>query len=80
MHPVTIQSMAYLAATYHRQGQPKEAEEINVKVLKLQKEALGEMHPDTIRSTAELVATYYQQCRQEEAKELEVLIVNTRIS
>ena len=46
-HPDTIESMASLADTYYQQGRSREAEEIDVEVLDLRREVLGEKHPDT---------------------------------
>jgi hypothetical protein len=66
--------------TYGQQGRLKEAEEIGVEVLALQKEILGEKHPDTIRSMANLAVTYRWQGQSVKAEELEQLITNLRLS
>ncbi|KAF9474122.1 hypothetical protein BDN70DRAFT_778912, partial [Pholiota conissans] len=49
-HPETLTSMANLASTYQRQGHWKEAEELQVELVKKRKQWLGEDHPDTVRS------------------------------
>ena len=57
-HPDTLISMLYLASTYRRQGQWKEAEALEVVVVEKRKQALGDEHPDTLKSIDNLAATY----------------------
>jgi hypothetical protein len=44
--------MANLAATYRNQGRWKEAEELQVEVMKKRKQVLGDDHPHTLTSIA----------------------------
>ncbi|KAH6666143.1 TPR repeat protein [Halenospora varia] len=60
----------------HTQLRPREKEPVDLKALKLRKEALGERHPDTIRSIANLASTYHQQGRLKEAEEIQVQVMN----
>ena len=66
-HPDTLSSMANLAATYRNQGRWKEAEELNVEVMKTMKSVLGDKHPDTLTSMNNLAFTLQSQARHEEA-------------
>jgi hypothetical protein len=50
--------MAKMASIYQQQGRLKEAEEISVKVLELQREVLGAKHPDTLKSMARMASIY----------------------
>ncbi|KAH0544448.1 hypothetical protein GP486_008515 [Trichoglossum hirsutum] len=59
--------MANLASTYRNQGRWKEAEELEVQVMKTRKRVLGEEHPDTLTSMANLAFTFRSQDRNEEA-------------
>ncbi|KAK5710085.1 hypothetical protein LTR17_019198 [Elasticomyces elasticus] len=70
--------MADLALTYRNQGRWEEAEELNVQVVEMSKQALGEDHPNTLTSMANLVLTYLNQGRWKEAEELNVQVVDTR--
>jgi len=54
------------------QGRWKEAEELQVQVMKTSRKVLGEEHPDTQISIANLASTYRNQGRWKEAKEPEV--------
>ena len=53
--------MANLTSIYWNQGQWKEAEELEVKVMKMSKEVLGQDHPNTLASLANLASTYQNQ-------------------
>ena len=64
--------MANLATTYTLQGRRKDAEELNTKVIRFRKKALGEVHPDTLRSIANLAVTYENQGGWKEAEEMQV--------
>jgi tetratricopeptide (TPR) repeat protein len=64
--------MANLATTYYKYDRLKEAEDIEVKVIALRKEVLGERHPETILGMANLGVTYNQEGRMKEAEELKI--------
>ena len=64
--------------TYHNQGRYDEAEELEVKVLALRREVLGEKHPDTVWSMADLATTYHAQGRYDEDEELSVKVLALR--
>ncbi len=49
-YPDTLMSMGNLASTIWNQGQWKEAEELEVKVMETRKKVLGEEHPYTLLS------------------------------
>jgi hypothetical protein len=57
-HPYTLISIGNLASTYRSQGRWKEAEELDVQVLKTFKRVLGEEHPDTLNSMNNLAFTW----------------------
>jgi hypothetical protein len=78
MSPSTLTSMAWVASTYAAQGQWKEAEELEVQVLKTRKQVSGQEHLDTLISMANLASTYRAQGRWKEAEELEVQVLKTR--
>jgi hypothetical protein len=48
---------------FYSQVRSREKEPVDLEVLALRKEVLGERHPDTIKSMANLATTYYQQGR-----------------
>jgi aromatic ring-cleaving dioxygenase len=64
--------MANLAVTYYDQQRYDEAEKLEVDVLNLRREILGDKHPDTILAGENLTATYKMQGRDNEVKELEL--------
>ena len=70
--------MAHLASIYKEQGRLEEAEEIEVKVLDLQREMLGEKYPGILESMADLAIIYRQQGRSKEAEEMEVKFLRLR--
>ncbi|KAL4733122.1 hypothetical protein BDV11DRAFT_210457 [Aspergillus similis] len=70
-------SLDNLATTYWQQGRWKNAEELNVQVLGIRKQALGSDHPDTLQSMANLACTYGDQGRWKEAEKLEVQVLDT---
>jgi hypothetical protein len=51
-------------------GRWKEAEELEVQVMKMRKRVLGEEHPDTLLSIGNLASTYSNQGQWKEAEEL----------
>ena len=73
-------SLAFLTSAYQQQGQYTKAEKIEVEMIQLQKEVLGERHPDTIESMVSLVSIYHKQGRLEEAEELKMATEVMRIS
>ena len=54
-HPDTLHSMASLASTYWQQGWSEKAKALEVQVLDLRKDVLGNLHPDTLQ-TAKVLA------------------------
>jgi Tetratricopeptide repeat len=77
-HPDTLTSMANLASTYRNQGRWKEAEELEVQLMKTSKRVLGAEHPNTLTSMANLASTYRKQDRWKEAEELKVQMIEMR--
>jgi hypothetical protein len=70
VHPFTLHCMANLSLMYCRQGRWKEAEELQVGVLKTSTRVLGKEHPDTLTYMNYLALTYKFQGRIEEAVSL----------
>jgi tetratricopeptide (TPR) repeat protein len=70
--------LARMGIYYWQQGRLDEAEHIEVQVLELQKEVLGEKHPDTITAMANLAATWQQQGRSDKAEQLKAQAVELR--
>ncbi|KFY32150.1 hypothetical protein V493_00467 [Pseudogymnoascus sp. VKM F-4281 (FW-2241)] len=64
--------MANLGLTYYDQQRYDEAEKLEVDVLNLRWEILGDKHLDTILAGENLTATYKKQGRDNEAKELKL--------
>ncbi|KAK0925473.1 hypothetical protein LTR29_018044, partial [Friedmanniomyces endolithicus] len=71
--------MVNLAATYHKEVRCKEAEELEVKVIKASSRLLGKEQPDTLTATANLTSTYRKQVWWMEAEELEVKVVGVML-
>ncbi|KAE9383315.1 hypothetical protein BT96DRAFT_844165, partial [Gymnopus androsaceus JB14] len=72
-----------LASTYHALGKLDSADECCMRrVLKLQKEVIGENHPDTLTSMANLASTYHALGKLESAEKLdeEVLIPQKEVT
>ena len=63
----TLDSMAMLALAYSYGGRWKEAEELEVQVMKTSLRVLGQEHPSTLTSMANLASTYRNQGRWKEA-------------
>ncbi|PVF91277.1 hypothetical protein CPB86DRAFT_719762, partial [Serendipita vermifera] len=59
-----------LANTYQSLGKLQEAEELQIKVLKMRQEILGEQHPHAINASNYLSLTYQKLGRLMEAEEL----------
>jgi len=77
-HPKTLSSMANLASTYCNLGRWKEAEELEIIVMKTRKRELGEEHPQTLIIMANLASTYWNQGRWKEAEELDMKVMKIR--
>ncbi|KAL3456402.1 hypothetical protein BJX64DRAFT_41730 [Aspergillus heterothallicus] len=73
-----VSLMADLAFTYWGQGRWKEAKELGVQVLEINKRVLGPEHPNTLTSMANLASIYLDQGQWEEAKELGVQVLEIR--
>jgi len=58
--------LANLAETYWTQGRLREAEELEMQVMKISKSVLGEEHRDTLRSIANL--QWYQDARYKKSE------------
>jgi tetratricopeptide (TPR) repeat protein len=63
---------------YWEQGRYDEAERLQLEVLKLYKEVLGEKHPNTIQAMSSLASTWWQQGRSDEAEQLELKVLKLR--
>jgi tetratricopeptide (TPR) repeat protein len=74
INPDTLASMDILASIYSKQGRWKEAEELEVQIIKTQKQVLGP-HPNTLISMGNLASIYRKQGRWKEAEELEVQVM-----
>ncbi|KAL2833728.1 violaceus kinesin [Aspergillus cavernicola] len=64
-----------IAVCLDQDGRYKEAEELEVQVLEIQKQALGPEHPDTLISMANLALTYWNQGQWRKAEELGVQVL-----
>ncbi|KAH7119495.1 hypothetical protein B0J13DRAFT_589975 [Dactylonectria estremocensis] len=74
-----VSSYLYSRGRWREKGRRhEEAEEIFIKVLKLQQKILGEKHPDTIWSMGSLAATHYAQGRYNKAEQLYVDVLGLR--
>nr|POF13805.1 kinesin light chain 3 [Quercus suber] len=58
-------------------GRRKEAEELDVKVMKTSRTVLGAEHPHTLTSISNLALTYWNQGRWKEAERLSVKVIET---
>jgi hypothetical protein len=65
------------AMALYRDGRHKEAEELLVQVIEIERRVLGGEHPDTLTSMANLAATYSNQGRWKEANKLEGQVLQT---
>ncbi|KAJ6543520.1 hypothetical protein DFH09DRAFT_1390615 [Mycena vulgaris] len=89
-HLDTLHAMRALAATYHKLGKFKEAEEINtyhtlgklqeaeelgLVVLEKRRKILGEDHLDTLHAMGNLASTYQKLGKLQEAEEVEVVVL-----
>jgi len=70
--------MANLASTFWNQERWKEAEELDMQVMKTRRKVLGQEHPSTLMSMANLASTCQNQGRWKEAEELEMQVMETR--
>ncbi|CUA74603.1 Nephrocystin-3 [Homo sapiens] [Rhizoctonia solani] len=71
-HIYTLGCMIDLASTYLNQNRLPEAEELQTKVLIIQKEVLGHDHPLTQTSVNNLASIYQKQGRLDEAQKLQL--------
>lgn len=71
--------MINLASTFWKQGRWKEAEELELQVMKTGLSSLGKEHPDTLTSMSNLAFTYNDQSRNEEAIDLMKEVVELRV-
>ena len=62
-----LTSIAKLASTYCNQGCWKEAEELEIQVMKTRKKVLGEEHPSTLTSMNNLAFTLKSKSSEAEA-------------
>ena len=67
-----------IAFVYFEQRQWKEAEALEVVVVKKRKNLLGEEHHDTLMSMESIACTYREQGRWKEAEALEVVVMEKR--
>jgi tetratricopeptide (TPR) repeat protein len=65
-----IEGYIWLANAYGRGGRYQEAEKLEVRILSMQCEILGERHPDTIMASNNLALTYRDLGKLKEAEEL----------
>jgi tetratricopeptide (TPR) repeat protein len=70
-------NMSNLVSNYLKQGRMKDAETIQVQVLKIFKEAIGEEHPTTLSSMSLLVSIYQNQGRWDDVEVLSVQVLGT---
>ncbi|KAJ7107926.1 hypothetical protein C8R44DRAFT_986984, partial [Mycena epipterygia] len=88
-HPTTVMAITGLTETYYMLGQFKEAEEFGQarfkeaaelleRVMKKQKQVLGDDHLHTLLTMNSLARTYFTLSRFQEAKELGLAVMNTR--
>ena len=69
-HPSSLRSMVNLAATFWKQGKLREAEMLELHVVKIRRRILGEDHPETLQSIENLAYTLESQGRRDEAADL----------
>ena len=67
-----LNNMANLASNYWNQGRLKEAEMLQMQMMKMRKGVLGAEHPSTLNSMSKLASMYSNQGRWKEAEELQV--------
>ncbi|MCJ1262443.1 hypothetical protein MMC22_002313 [Lobaria immixta] len=73
--PLLLDSMTNLARTLRYQGNWKEAEELQVQLMKIHKRILGKEHPDTLMSMHNLALGFDKQGRYKESEKLNELIL-----
>ncbi|KAJ7175032.1 hypothetical protein C8R43DRAFT_975740 [Mycena crocata] len=77
-HPDTLKAMGNLAATYHKRGQLKHAEDLKRVVLEKRMALLGDDHPETLQIMSSLALTYFMQGELKVAQALHMKILNSR--
>ncbi|KAM0169104.1 hypothetical protein ACHAPF_010290 [Botrytis cinerea] len=70
--------LQHIGRYYWEQGHSEKAEQLDIEVLALRKEVLGEKHPDTITAMASLASTWWDQGHYEKAKQLEIEVLALR--
>ncbi|KGO66372.1 Tetratricopeptide-like helical [Penicillium expansum] len=73
----TLDSFEMLGVAYILGGQWKQAEELQLQVIKTHKQVLGPEHPKTLTSMNNLASIYQDQGRWGEAEELGVQVMDT---
>ncbi|CAG8770140.1 16225_t:CDS:1, partial [Acaulospora colombiana] len=71
----TADGYDFLGTTYCQVGKLKEAEEMQIKVMKMRQEILGECHADTIGASNNLALTYRHLGKRKEAEELQIKVM-----
>lgn len=75
---IVIALKAILAIVHINQWQWKEAEELQIQVVKTQKRLLGKEHPETLTSIHNLASTFRDQGRWKETEQLQTQVMKTR--
>jgi hypothetical protein len=70
--------MYNLALTYSSQGRHSDAEPLQMHVLKIRRERLGNTHIDTVWAMHNLALTYRKQCRYQNAEHIQRLVLKIR--
>ncbi|CAG8376302.1 unnamed protein product [Penicillium salamii] len=74
--PEALQDMDRLAKAYGRQGRWDEMQDLEVRMLKLCKETLGEIHDFTFYVSRKLGGTYQKQGHWEKAEEVQIQTIH----
>lgn len=78
-HFKTLNSMSLLAFIYSMQDRLREAETLQIQVMKTCLTKLNEGHPDTLISMNNLASTYHEQERWDEAEKLLIQVMKTSL-
>ena len=70
-HSNTLKNMTHLASTYSDQEQWKEAEKLQLQVLKISERTLEAKHSDTLTSMTDLTCTYRDQKQWQKDEKIE---------
>ncbi|UKZ62718.1 uncharacterized protein TrAtP1_003952 [Trichoderma atroviride] len=74
----TVKLLDKVSGFLYDRGRWREKEPLDLRVLDLRRETLGEMHPGTIWSLASLAGTYFEQGRYDEAERICTKALNLR--